>query len=346
MTTCPRSRRKKAGVLTLGACLSFCAGAASAATVKDVRKKMGSRFEITAVHSDRVKAQLAIDHAYAEIDRIESLISSWRETSLTSEIHRQAGVRPVAVPPELFNLIRRSLKISELTSGAFDITFAGLGGLWNFDEPNPTRPDPEALSKALSRVGYTKIVLDPDKLTVYLDDPEARIGFGAIGKGYAANRSVFVLKEHGIENGVVSAGGDLVAFGHKEDGRTWDIGIAHPDHPGHVFAHLPLSETAVVTSGDYESFVVIDGKRYGHILDPKTGWPVDHLRSVTVVCPDAELADALATATFVMGPQEGLRLINALRGVEALMVDMDAKMHFSDGLRSQLTLTDGDNSTK
>ncbi len=307
-----------------------------AETIKDLRKKMGSRFEITAVHADLELAGRAIDRAYDEIDRIEAMISSWQPTSVTSEVNREAGRRPVAVPEELFNLVRRSLKLSELTGGAFDVTFAGVGRLWDFKAQTPRLPDPAAIRQALSHVDYRKVVLDPAARTIFLDDPEARIGFGAIGKGYAANRAVFVLKENGIKSGVVSAGGDLVAFGRRQDGGRWDIGIAHPLHRDQVFARLPLSEQAVVTSGDYESFVTIDGKRYAHILDPRTGYPVAHLRSVTIVCPDAELADGLATAVFVLGPREGMNLINALRGIEGLLVDAEGELHFSDRLRSQL----------
>ena len=323
------------------AALATLAVGADAETIKDVRKKMGSRFEITAVHADLEVAGRAIDRAYSEIDRIEAMISSWRPASVTSEVNRQAGRRPVAVPEELFNLLRRSIKLSELTGGAFDVTFAGLGRLWDFKAEVPRLPEADAVRRALAHVGYRKLVLDSDARTVFLDDPGARIGFGAIGKGYAANRAVLVLKESGIKSGVVSAGGDLVAFGRREDGGLWDIGIAHPLYRDRIFARLPLSEQAVVTSGDYESFVTIDGKRYAHILDPRTGYPVEHLRSVTIVCPDAELADGLATAVFVLGPQAGLELVNALRGVEALLVDAGGGLHFTDRLRSQLRRTEG-----
>ncbi len=320
----------------LAAMIAVLASATSAETVKDVRKKMGSRFEITAVHADLETAGRAIDRAYAEIDRIEALISSWRPSSVTSEVNRQAGRRPVKVPEELFNLVRRSLKLSELTGGAFDLTFAGLGGLWDFKAETPNLPEADAIRAALNHVGYQKVVLDAAERTIFIEDPKARIGFGAIGKGYAANRAVFVLKENGIKSGVVSAGGDLVAYGRREDGGLWDVGIAHPQYRDQVFARLPLSEQAVVTSGDYESFITIDGKRYAHILDPRTGYPVEHLRSVTIVCPDAELADGLATAVFVLGPQEGLKLLNALRGIEGFLVDASGGLHFSDRLRSQL----------
>ncbi len=333
-------RRTASGVrvFVLAAAVAALAVSARGETIRDVRKKMGSRFEITAVHADLAVATRAIERAYSEIDRIEAMISSWRPTSATSEVNRQAGRRPVAVPQELFNLVRRSLKLSELTGGAFDVTFAGVGRLWDFEAEEPRLPDAGEIERALAHVGYRKILLDAAERTIFLDDPEARIGFGAIGKGYAANRAVFVLKENGIRSGVVSAGGDLMAFGRQENGSLWDIGIAHPLHRDHLFARLPLSEQAVVTSGDYESFVTIDGQRYAHILDPRTGFPVAHLRSVTIVCPDAELADGLATAVFVLGPDEGLKLVNALKGIEALLVDAEGELHFSDRLRSRLQI--------
>ena len=309
-----------------------------AATVKDIRSKMGSRFEITVVADDDATASRAIEQAYGEIDRIESMISSWRGDSQTSEINRQAGSHPVIVSEELFNLVRRSLKLSQLTDGAFDITFAGAGRLWDFKTSTPRVPTPEVIDQALVGVGYEKIHLDAVERSIFLDDTEARIGFGAIGKGYAANRAVIVLKELGVASGVVNAGGDLIAFGRQEDGSRWEIGIAHPRHQDRILGTLPLSEQAVVTSGDYESFFLIDGKRYAHILDPRTGYPVDHLQSVTVVCPDAELADGLATAVAVMGPTRGLRLVEQLNGIEALLVDMDGHVHVSSGLQSDLSI--------
>jgi thiamine biosynthesis lipoprotein len=305
-------------------------------TVKDVRKKMGSRFEMTAVHPDRGIAQKAVDSAYAEVDRLEGMISSWKETSETAKINKNAGREPVRVSRELFNLIRRALKVSRLTDGAFDITFAGVGRLWDFKASDARPPSPDDVRKAMRHVGYKNVVLDEKKRTVFLRDSKARIGLGGIGKGYAANRAVILLKENGVEHGVVNAGGDLVAFGRREDGAPWDITIAHPLRPDRVFARIELTEQAVVTSGDYESFMVADGKRYGHILDPGTGYPADALRSVTVVCPDAELADALATAVFVMGSENGLSLVNDLHGVECIVVDRDGKILFSKNMGSQL----------
>ncbi len=307
-----------------------------AATVKESRGAMGSRFELTAVHEDPAVAREAVELAFLEIERIEARISSWRESSETSAVNRAAGRGAVVVSGELFALVERSLKVSRLTGGAFDITFAGAGRLWNFKDPIPELPNPRELHRALARVDYQKVILDPEALSIELLEEGMRIGFGAIGKGYAANRAAAEMRALGLPGGLVNAGGDLVAFGRREDGEAWTVGIADPLQPSRTFAHLELSEQAIVTSGDYERYVEIDGVRYAHILDPRTGWPVRGVASVTVLCPDAELADALATSVFVMGVEEGLRLVDQLRGVEALVVDRKGKIHGSESLRTQL----------
>ncbi|CAM2065227.1 FAD:protein FMN transferase [Sulfidibacter corallicola] len=307
-----------------------------AATEKVVAKKMGSRFEITAVHPDAAVARAAIEAAYAEIDRLEAMISSWRDDSETTRINRAAGRHPVAVSPELFGLIRRASKISALTDGVFDISFAGAGQLWDFKAADPKLPDPKDLAGKLALVDYRRIALDAPNRTVFLEKPGMRLGFGAIGKGFAANRAVHVLKERGISSGVVNAGGDLVAFGQREDGSPWSVAIADPQKRDSVFAWLNIREQAVVTSGDYERFVTIDGKRYSHILNPKTGFPANDLRSVTIICPDGEVADALATAVFIMGRGAGLDLVNRLKGVEAILVTAEGELRYSDQIQTQL----------
>jgi thiamine biosynthesis lipoprotein len=309
-----------------------------ATTVRDARGKMGSQFEITAVHQDAEQAQKAIDAAYAEIDRIEAVISEWRPTSETSAINAAAGDHPVTVSNELFELIRRSLKVSELTGGAFDITWFSVGRLW--DMKAAKKPAAEAIAAALEDTGYRHLVLDPKKHSVFLDRAGTKIGFGAIGKGYAANRAARVLREAGATGGIVNASGDLCAFGKREDGSPWRIGIADPFHKDEAFAYVDLSELAIVTSGDYERYVEIDGKRYSHILDPRTGYPVEELRSVTIICPDAELADALATGVTVLGVERGLALVNRLKNVHAFLVDRDGKLHQSKDLQTLFTPTE------
>jgi len=180
------------------------------------------------------------------------------------------------------------------------------------------------------------VVLDPDKGSVFLKNPGMRIGFGAIGKGFAANRALSLIAARGFEHALVNAGGDLVARGHQIDGQPWSIGISHPRQRDRIFAWLQLTEQAVVTSGDYERFITIDGVRYSHIINPKTGYPAHELQSVTIICPDAEVADALATATFVMGPRDGMALVDRLKGVDCLMVDAAGEIHYSRNIRTQM----------
>ena len=308
-----------------------------AGTVREEQAKMGSPFEITAVHDDPALARVAITAAWAEIDRLEAMISSWQETSQTSAVNRNAGVAPVPVSPELFGLIRRALKVSKLTGGAFDISFASAGRFWDFRTGK--LPEPAVVAQAVRAIDYRKIQLKPDQQTVYLDGKGTRIGFGAIGKGYAANRALHILKQYGIAHALVNAGGDLVATGQQEDGKPWAIAIAHPRQPGQLLARLNLTEQAVVTSGDYERFFMHEGKRYTHIIDPRTGYPVEGVMSVTVICPDAELADALATSVFVLGRKDGLNLINRLARVESIVVTADGQVHYSRNMQQQLVQT-------
>ncbi|NDK55255.1 FAD:protein FMN transferase [Pontibacter sp. BT213] len=304
----------------------------SAKAHKKVLLLMGTRFELVAVSENEQLANSAIDAGVNEIKRIEALISEWQPTSQTSAINRAAGSMPVSVDPELYDLISRSIKISKLTDGAFDISFAAAYKLWKFDGSMTQMPAPEDIAASVKHIGYQRITLDPKNHSVYLQDPEMKIGFGAIGKGYAANRARDVMRKMGIKAGVVNAAGDMITWGKQPDGQPWYVGIADPAEKDKVFSWLTASETAVVTSGDYEKFAEINGKRYGHIIDPRTGYPATGLKSVTIICPDAELADALATATYVLGPEDGLHLINQLKGVECLMITDKDEMLASKNL--------------
>ena len=310
----------------------------NAGTFRQTESKMGSPFIITVVHQDAKEANLALAAAWAEIDRLEAMISSWRESSQTSAVNRAAGLHPEEVSPELFNLVRRSLKISRLTDGAFDITFASAGRLWDFRSGK--LPDAADVAEAAKIIDYHNVILNEEENTIFLAKPGVRIGFGAIGKGYAANRAIFVLRQHGIKNALVNAGGDLVATGHQENGNPWTISIAHPRKTGQLLARLDISEQAVVTSGDYERFIMVDGKRYSHIIDPRTGFPVEGLISVTVICPDGELADELATSVFVLGREKGLDLINRLEGIEAIVIDARGAVSYSKNVHNNLVVAD------
>ncbi|WP_161890584.1 FAD:protein FMN transferase [Pontibacter russatus] len=301
-------------------------------TQKEVLLLMGTRFELVAVSEDEQLAKEAIAAGIKEIRRIEALISEWQPTSQTSAINRSAGAMPVPVDEELYELIRRSIRISELTGGAFDITWAAADKIWKFDGSMTEMPSRADVENSVRHIGYQKIRLIPETHSVFLKEGGMKIGFGAIGKGYAANRARDLMRGMGIKSGVVNAAGDMVTWGRQADGQPWFVGIADPAEKDKVFSWLTADETAVVTSGSYEKFAVINGKRYGHIIDPRTGYPVTGLKSVTIICPDAELADALATSVFVLGREEGLYLINQLKGVECLLITDKDEIVTSDNL--------------
>jgi FAD:protein FMN transferase len=299
---------------------------------KKVLLLMGTRFELVAVSRDEQKAWEAIDTGVKEIQRIEALISEWQPTSQTSEINRNAGIKPVIVDKELYDLISRSNRISAMTGGAFDISFASIDKLWKFDGSMKALPTPEQVAASVSKINYKNIILNPDDHSVFLKEQGMKIGFGAIGKGYAANRARDLMREIGIEGGVINAAGDLVTWGKQADGQSWYVGIADPAEKEKVFSWLTADNTAVVTSGNYEKFAELNGKRYSHIIDPRTGYPVSGLKSVSIVCPNGELADALATAVSVLGKDEGLYLINQLKGVECLLITDDDEIVTSDNM--------------
>lgn len=293
---------------------------------------MGSRFELVAIHESKDTRDQAIASAIKEIKRIESLISSWNAKSETSKINANAGTQAIKISEELFQLIERSIKVSKLTNGAFDISFNSLDPIWIFDGREMKAPDSSLISASVKKINYKNIMLNRENLTVYLHEKGMKIGFGAIGKGYAANRAKKVMLDHGIENGLINAGGDLIAWGKQENGQPWKIGIADPSKEKEYIAWLSVKDMSVVTSGNYEKFVIIDGKKYGHIIDPKTGWPVEGIKSVTLVSPDAELSDALATSVFVLGIKKGLDLVNQLKNVECLIIDDQNKIRTSNNL--------------
>ncbi|RUT78199.1 FAD:protein FMN transferase [Ancylomarina longa] len=294
---------------------------------------MGSRFEMTAVCSDEDKADLAISAGIKEIKRIEKLISSWDANSQTSKIIRNAGVKPVKVDRELFNLIRRSIKISDLTHGAFDISYASMDKIWKFDGSMKKMPDSASIRSSVAKINYKNIILNDSETTVFLKEKGMKIGFGGIGKGYAANKALEIMSKMGLVGALVNASGDLISWGKDEGQKNWKIGISNPKQKDKIFSWLSIGETAVVTSGNYEKYVRFKGIRYSHIIDPRTGYPVRGLNSVTIICPNAELADALATSVFVLGKQKGLELINHLNGVECILVTDDQKMITSANIK-------------
>lgn len=282
---------------------------------------MGSRFDITVVANDSVTAHHHIDTAVAEISRIEKLISSWDSSSQTSEINRNAGIKPVKVDVELFQLIERAVSISKLTDGAFDISYASMDRIWKFDGSMTAMPSEREIAASVSKVGFQNVILDKKNSTVFLKLKGMKIGFGAIGKGYAADKAKALLMANGVTSGIINASGDMNTWGKQPNGNEWKVAITNPMDKNKVFALLPITNGAVVTSGNYEKYVNFNGKRYTHIIDPRTGYPSSGIISVTVFAPKAELADALATSVFVMGIEAGLDRINQLPQIECIIID-------------------------
>ena len=293
---------------------------------------MGSSFEITVVALDEDFAKESLAIAKKEIIRIENLISSWDQKSETSRINKNAGIGAVEVSKELFDLIFRAQQISKLSSGAFDLTFAAVDKLWNFDGRESEMPNPDALKASVFNIGYQLIELNEQSLTVFLPKKGMKIGFGAIGKGYAADRAKQLLVERGVLGGIINASGDMNTWGTKPDGSSWTIGIVNPMNKKKVFSWFSLEHNAVVTSGDYEKFTQINGRRYSHIIDPRTGIPSQGIVSCTIFAGKAELADAIATAIFVMGVESGLFLIDQLPDIEAILIDDSGIIHCSKNI--------------
>jgi FAD:protein FMN transferase len=283
---------------------------------------MGNQFSFSVVGEREEEAFPIIDLAINEVTRIEELLSTFKDKSDTNRINDRAGIEPVKVSRETFDLIERSLRISAITQGAFDITYGSIDKrLWNFDTKMTRLPHPVIAKEMVRLINYKNIVMDKSNETVFLKETGMRIGFGGIGKGYAADCAKRVMVNAGVANGIVNASGDLTVWGEQPDGRPWTIGIADPDRKHMAFANMQLTDVSVATSGSYEKYAVIDGKRYSHTINPRTGLPVHGIKSVTIICKNAELADAMATPVMVMGLKAGTNLINQIHGIECVVVD-------------------------
>ncbi|MBL0272116.1 MAG: FAD:protein FMN transferase [Chitinophagaceae bacterium] len=300
---------------------------------RKVLKLMGNRFEITVVSDNEKDALTRIDEAVGEISRIEKLLTTFKEDSQTNLINLNAGMAPVKVDREVFDIINRSKRISEVTQGAFDITYGSVDKkLWNFDKGMTSLPDAETAKNAVHLINYRNVILDEKKCTVFLKEKGMRIGFGGIGKGYAAERAKYILQQKGITSGIVNAAGDLTAWGNQPDGKEWTIGIADPNSTHHPFSYLSITDMAIATSGNYEKFITINGKKYSHTIDPKTGLPVTGIKSVTIISPNAEVADAMATPVMIMGIKVGLNLVNQVKGLSCIIIDDNDKIYTSKNI--------------
>lgn len=290
---------------------------------------MGSRFDITIVAKDLPTADAYIDSAVAEISRIENLISDWIPESQLSQVNKYAGIKPVKVDAELVALTERAIHFSEMTDGAFDISFAAADRIWKFDGSMTVLPSPEAVAESVQKIGYKNIIVNKEASTIFLKYPGMKIGFGATGKGYAADKTKALMISKGVAAGIINASGDLNTWGKQPNGDNWIIGITNPMKEDELFAAYELSGTAVVTSGNYQKFIMIGNKRYAHIIDPRTGYPSSGLSSVTVFADSAEKANGISTAIMVLGKKAGLRLLKKNPDLKGIIIDDKGKIYYS-----------------
>jgi thiamine biosynthesis lipoprotein len=294
---------------------------------------MGSHFTFTAVSTDDSLAWRALRAGLRETQRIDHLCSYWDSTSQVVKINRLAGIRPVVVDQEVYDLIARTLKISQLSGGAFDITFASGDKIYQFDkQAHASLPDSATVRNSVRRIGWQKVRLDPATHAVFLPEKGMRINLAGILQGYGVRRAAAMMKQLGINGGLINGSGDVYCWGQQPDGSGWRVAIGDPARPHTVSSWLTVSDMAVVTAGNYEQYFTVGDRYYGHIINPHTGYPATGLRSVTIICPDVELADALDDAVFVLGPVEGLALINRLKGVNATVITDDGQTLVSKGM--------------
>jgi thiamine biosynthesis lipoprotein len=293
---------------------------------------MGSRWDITIVAKSKTLAERNIDTVIAEVSRIENLISDWKPESQVSQVNSNAGIKPVKVDREVFELTKRGIELSKITNGAFDISFAAMDRIWKFDGSMTTMPTPEAIKKSVEKVGYKNIVLDSINSTIYLKIKGMKIGFGALGEGYAADMGRKLMLRKGIKAGIINGSGDMSTWGRQPNGKYWNIGITNPFKPDTIIAVVPLKQSAVVTSGSYEKYVVFNGKRYAHIINPATGYPATGLISVTVFGPSAEKANGFSTSMMVLGKDAAIKFINKFPAYSYILITDKGEIYSSSKL--------------
>lgn len=326
-------------LLPLFAACSPAAAPPPAQPLTESRLAMGSELRLTAWSSDEAATRVAFAAVFADFEKLESLMSTWREGSDVLRLNAAAGGAPVPVSPEVIEVLQLASSFSELSGGKFDITFGALSGLWKFDhDQDDVVPDSEAVRARLPLIAWEDVEVDAQAGTARLRRPGMSVHLGGIGKGYAVDRAAAILRQHGIRNFLIKAGGDLYVGGHPE-GRPWRVAIQDPrgasDEP---FAYVDLTDATFSTSGDYERFFLSDGRRYHHILDPDTGMPAMASRTVTILARRAVEADALGKIVFILGPDAGMELIERLPDVEGVIVGAYNEVVISSGLKGRLTV--------
>lgn len=293
---------------------------------------MGTAIRVELWADDEATGEAAIAAVMAEMHRIDRAMSPYKPESELSRINREAAERPVPISQEMFDILSRSIEFSKISGGAFDITFSSVGYL--YDYRRHIKPTDKDIEQALPGIDYRHIQLDAQKRTVRFARPGVRIDLGGIGKGHAVDNGIALLKKRGITQAIVTAGGDSRVLGDR-GGRPWMVGIRDPRRKDNMVAVIPLINSAISTSGDYERYFEVDGERYHHILNPKTGRSATGVHSVSVIGPDATTTDGLTKPVFILGPEKGLRLIESIPGIDAVIIDADGKMFYSSGLQGR-----------
>lgn len=301
-------------------------GCSQDSLVKETRVLMDTYAEISCYSSDRNNAVNAIDAAFKEMERIEKIFSKFDENSEVSKINRLAGVQGTTIDAEVLKLIEDSIYYSRISDGAFDITVCPLMEIWGFARKDYVVPDKGKIEETLKRVGYKNIILDSEKLSVKFLDKGVKVDFGAIAKGYAVDRAKDILVSYGVKNSLVNLGGNIFALGNAPGNKSWKIGVHDPRNKKKLLHSFELKNRAISTSGNYERFFEIGGKRYSHIMNPVSGEPCQGIISVTVTADSAEEADALSTAIFVLGGEKGLKLAGSIVNIRVLILKEDGKI--------------------
>lgn len=326
--------------LLLAFCFLFFTSSACTPQKDKVYRKsrilMDTLITISAVSDSGNKAETAIDKAFAEIEKIDNLVNFFSDKSEISGINKNAGKKAVKVSPETLEVIEKAIYASEKTNGAFDVTIGPEIALWDFHKK--IKPEDMAIKQRLQLVDYKALTLYKNPPSAYLKKKGMLIDPGGVAKGYAADRAVEVMKKNGIKSGLVAIAGDIKAFGLRPDSKPWKIGIRNPrqkNKDDEIMATVDLSDMAISTSGDYERYFIVEGRRYHHILNPKTGYPADGCRSVSVIAREGAVTDPFSTGIFILGAEKGLKLLEEM-GIDGIIVDKDGKIHTTSGLRGKV----------
>jgi FAD:protein FMN transferase len=324
--------------LIAGACANQSLSPSRALLVERSRVSMGSQLKLAAWTTDEARAIETFEHVFREFDRLEALLSNWRNDSDVTRLNHNAGIAPVRVGQDTIQVLRIAHDASELTRGKFDITFGVLSDIWRFDhDQDGSVPDRDLIETRLKRIDYQAVEVDSSAGTAFINRPGVRVHLGGIGKGYAVDRGVALLKDQGFSNFLIQAGGDLYVSG-TDGGKPWKLGIADPRGDHSPFATVQISDGTFSSSGDYERSFMKDGKRYHHIIDPDFGEPARECRSVTIVTNRAVMADVLSKGVFLLGPRSGMELIEKLPDVEGVIVTAENEVLISSGLKGRLQL--------